>query len=67
MNGSSSSGGSLLGIFILLGAVISAAVFNILSRKFSENFTPMELTYAMMEMGNELLYKKWPSTARVHK
>ncbi|MCB2291407.1 DMT family transporter [Clostridium sp. CS001] len=51
MNGSSSSGGSLLGILLLLGAVLSAAVFNILSRKYSEKFSPMELTYAMMAMG----------------
>jgi len=51
MNGSSSKGGSLLGIFLLLGAVLSAAVFNILSRKFSVKFSPMELTYAMMAMG----------------
>ena len=51
MNGSSSSEGSLLGIFLLLGAVISAAVFNILSRKYSVKFSPMELTYAMMAMG----------------
>ena len=51
MNGSSSSEGSLLGIFLLLGAVISAAVFNILSRKYSQKFSPMELTYAMMAMG----------------
>lgn len=51
MNGSKSSKGSLLGIFLLLGAVISAAVFNILSRKFSKEFSPMELTYAMMAMG----------------
>ncbi|MCJ7688940.1 MAG: DMT family transporter, partial [Clostridiaceae bacterium] len=51
MAGSSSSGGSLLGIFLLLGAVLSAAVFNILSRKFSGKFSPMELTYAMMTMG----------------
>lgn len=51
MNGSSSSGGSLLGVFLLLGAVFSAAVFNILSRKFSKEFTPMELTYAIMVMG----------------
>ncbi len=50
MNGSSSSG-SLLGVFLLLGAVLSAAVFNILSRKFSKKFSPMELTYAMMAMG----------------
>lgn len=51
MAGSTSSGGSLLGIFLLLGAVLSAAMFNILSRKFSEKFSPMELTYAMMAMG----------------
>lgn len=51
MNGSSSSEGSLLGIFLLLGAVISAAVFNILSRKYSDKFSPIELTYAMMAMG----------------
>jgi len=51
MNGSSSSRGSLLGIFLLFGAVLSAAIFNILSRKFSKEFSPMELTYAMMAMG----------------
>lgn len=51
MNGSSSSKGSLLGIFLLLGAVFSAAVFNILSRKFSKEFSPMELTYSIMAMG----------------
>ncbi|MGK0467042.1 DMT family transporter [Clostridium sp.] len=51
MAGSSSSGGSLLGIFLLLGAVLSAALFNILSRKYSEKFSPVELTYAMMAMG----------------
>ncbi len=51
MNGSTSSEGSLLGILLLLGAVLSAAVFNILSRKYSEKFSPMELTYAMMGMG----------------
>lgn len=51
MNGSSSSEGSLVGIFLLLGAVFSAAVFNILSRKFSKEFSPLELTYAIMAMG----------------
>ncbi|MGH4117365.1 DMT family transporter [Clostridium sp.] len=50
MNGSTSSG-SLLGVFLLLGAVFSASVFNILSRKFSKKFSSMELTYAMMAMG----------------
>ncbi len=51
MNGSSSSTGSLLGAFLLLGAVFSAAMFNILSRKYSKKFSPMELTYAMIAMG----------------
>lgn len=51
MNGAISPRGSLLGIFLLLGAVLSAAVFNILSRKFSKEFSPMELTYGMMAMG----------------
>lgn len=51
MTGSSSSGGSLLGIFLLLGAVLCAALFNILSRKYSKKFSPIELTYAMMSMG----------------
>ena len=51
MNGTSSSEGSLLGIVLLLGAVFSAAVFNILSRKFSKEFSPLELTYAIMTMG----------------
>lgn len=48
---SDSSSGSLYGILLLLGAVLSASIFNILSRKLSREFTPMELTYSMMGLG----------------
>lgn len=51
MGGSSSGSGSLLGIVFLFGAVISASIFNILSRKLSTEFSPIELTYAMMSLG----------------
>lgn len=51
MNNSGGKGTSSIGIIILLGAVISAAVFNIYSRKLSTSFTPMELTYFMMGCG----------------
>lgn len=43
--------GNLLGIFLLLGAVISAAFFNILSRKSSFQFKPLEITFVMMWIG----------------
>lgn len=47
--GSSDSGeGSLLGMLLLLGAVLSAAAFTIISRKLSKEFTAVELTYSMM-------------------
>jgi drug/metabolite transporter (DMT)-like permease len=46
-----SGGGNLIGILLLLGAVISAAAFTIISRKLSVDFTPMELTYSMMLLG----------------
>lgn len=36
-----------LGVFLLIGAVICAALFNVLSRKESENFSPFERTYMM--------------------
>lgn len=37
----------LLGVVLLVLAVVAAAVFNILSRKESANFSPFERTYAM--------------------
>lgn len=42
---------NVLGMTYLLGAVISAAMFNILSRKSSFHFTPVEITFVMMWMG----------------
>lgn len=42
---------SLIGIVLLLGAVVCAAVFNILSRSESERFTPFERTYMMFLIG----------------
>lgn len=48
MGSSNSGGGNLLGIILLLGAVLSAAMFSIISRKLSAQFTSMELTYSMM-------------------
>jgi drug/metabolite transporter (DMT)-like permease len=51
MGGSGSGTGNLFGILLLLGAVMSAAFFTIISRKLSGDFTPMELTYSMMLLG----------------
>jgi drug/metabolite transporter (DMT)-like permease len=51
MGGSGSDGSNLFGILLLLGAVMSAAFFTIISRKLSGDFTPMELTYSMMLLG----------------
>jgi drug/metabolite transporter (DMT)-like permease len=51
LGNSGAGSGNLLGIIFLLGAVLSAATFTIISRKLSENFTPMELTYSMMLLG----------------
>ena len=39
------------GLFLLLGAVLSAGVYNILSRKSSFEFTSIEITYIMMSIG----------------
>jgi len=44
-------GASLLGSSLLLLAVISAAAFNIFSRKSSKLFSPYEITYSMMVTG----------------
>ncbi len=42
---------SIIAILLLLGAVICAAVFNILSRSEAEKFTPVERTYMMFLVG----------------
>lgn len=51
MNSADSSSSSMLGILLLIITVMSAAIFNIMSRKLSSNFTPMEITYFMMGLG----------------
>ncbi len=40
-----------IGILLLLGAVICAAAFNLLSRKQSSDFSPFERTYVMFFIG----------------
>lgn len=42
---------SLLGILLLMGAVISSVAYNIMSRKISDEFSPLERTYAMTLIG----------------
>lgn len=51
MNTTDSTSTSVVGIMLLTVTVISAAVFNILSRKLSSSFTSMEITYFMMGLG----------------
>lgn len=51
MSGSSVSSGHFAGILALLGAVLAAGVYNILSRKLSNSFTPVEITFVMMWAG----------------
>lgn len=51
MGSSKGETSSILGIALLLGAVLSAALFNIISRRISKHFSPMEITYFMMFVG----------------
>lgn len=51
MKGMAQINGSTLGIIFLIGAVVSASLFNILSRKSSMHFSPVEITYVMMWVG----------------
>lgn len=51
MKDNGSQGGSLMGILYLLGAVLCAATLNILSRKLSTSFKPVEITFCMMWVG----------------
>ena len=43
---------SVKGFFLLLGAVVSAALFAILSRKTAAHFSPFERTYVMFALGS---------------
>ena len=45
------SSDNMVGNLLLLGAVGSAAIYQILSRKYSTNFTPIEITFVMMWVG----------------
>jgi drug/metabolite transporter (DMT)-like permease len=49
--GSSDVEGNLFGIFLLAVAVLAAAFYNIISRKLSLEFRPIEITYVMMGFG----------------
>ncbi|WP_422448783.1 DMT family transporter [Thermoanaerobacterium sp. DL9XJH110] len=51
MKGSVEFGGNLAGTLFVLGAVISAGLFNVFSRKLSTRFEPVEITYIMMWIG----------------
>jgi drug/metabolite transporter (DMT)-like permease len=49
--GSSDVEGNLFGIFLLAVSVLAAAFYNIISRKLSLEFRPIEITYVMMGFG----------------
>jgi drug/metabolite transporter (DMT)-like permease len=51
LGGNLNTSGQLKGILFLLCAVLSAAMYNIFSRKASKLFTPIEITYVMMCVG----------------
>ncbi|WP_233486927.1 MULTISPECIES: DMT family transporter [unclassified Halanaerobium] len=49
--GSSKIEGNFLGLALLCGAVTAGALYNVLSRKLSLHFRPVEITYIMMWFG----------------
>lgn len=49
--GSGGRGDSLLGVLLIVGAVVSAAFYNVYSRRASSTFSPAETTFAMMASG----------------
>lgn len=51
MKGSIQVAGNILGTFILIGSAISAGIYNVLSRKLSPEFFPVEITYSMTIVG----------------
>jgi len=50
-NGSGGGEVQIAGLLFLLGAVFSAAFYNISSRRSSGQFSPLEITFVMMWMG----------------
>jgi len=51
MKGKLEVGKNLLGTVFVLGAVVSAGLYNVISRKISKEYTPEEITYFMMIVG----------------
>lgn len=51
MSNHSFEGASMLGTLILLGAVLSGALYTITSRKASEKYSPLQMTWVMMAVG----------------
>ena len=51
LNTSSTGENTLWGVLFILGSVISGALFLVLCRKSSQEFTSMEITYAMSILG----------------
>ena len=51
MKSALSVSGDISGILLLIGAVLAGAFYNILSKKSSLKFTPIEITYVMMWFG----------------
>jgi drug/metabolite transporter (DMT)-like permease len=49
--GASASADSPRGVALVVGALASAAVYNVLSRRARSQYTPVELTFAMMASG----------------
>ena len=49
--GQASGSFSLIGFILLIGAVCATSMFNMLSRKISEEFTAFERTYVMFALG----------------
>lgn len=51
IKGASDVGNNYLGLLVLMGAVVSSGLYNILSRKVSIDFKPVEVTFVMMWAG----------------
>lgn len=51
MKDKTATSGNFLGVFLLFMAVLSAALYNISSKKASVDFKPFEITYVMMWVG----------------
>ncbi len=51
LSGGFKIGGHFMGLLFLLGAVVSGGIYNILSKKYSRHFTPVEITFVMMWVG----------------